>query len=965
AILTGFVLSVALFLASSSAASPVSSVVVGDRVVSRTKRPFWEMQVLRREGHRILLLYLQGQLFFGSTSKLVTALAAASADDQVKYVILSLARVPHIDPSAARHLRTTSERLRQRGCQVIFCRMNRPVFETLTAAGVIKAPDGDLVGHLRNLRWKTVPMVDGKGMSRKASPSKSPSPPTSPVRGSVAALAGGPLGARAPPFVAPFGGDRAQATPPPPSGADSLPSPAASLDGRRAPAPDAFCHETDALDHCDSKIVSEFCYGSSEQLGRLEPYMRAYRAAVCGQGGLALPEWAFEDMNSLPRGLMARLRPHCTVLAELPAWTKVSDDVDLQGSLCFVLKGALSVIQIVPLSDDPTHIGSEVSGFSFRQGKRLLKRYPPGHVAGRDSFFLEYSGQTIDRELEPKITVSSKMGAPAEIWVLRPEEWAAMDVELKGPLTEMVCVQFADDVQHSRMQELEAFLQEWTQVFDSESQSLSPALQGRRRERWRGSRKSGLSALTLESPKEQAEECEDESNKGGGMSRPRMFNSEISRPSQTSLRSEPCGDRRMSLMSQTSVRHYTPFVAQKEGATQMTRNSPRNQTKARNAEVYRSQSEIDVATPSSVAAPFNEATPSTGRTDLTQTSILTRGLSSANLGVAPEHIRQQMMDIWAQERETHSRCVPTWLSEFVSSSAFGSSGYISGLLIMANALSIGVQADYMAREGTNKVPVAMRAVELFFCVAFTAELILRAMVDGRQFFSCASSKWMWNSFDTILVTMQIAEEMILFVMDTMHMGKGDQGFGSDFTIMRILRILRLIRIMRLVRVLRFIGELRTIVIQIIGSMRSLCWTCALLIMVMYVVGVYLTQLVSDYMVELRREDPQALEGDVMDLSMYFGSLGNTILSLYQAITNGISWYELSSPLMKYFSPWISTVLCFYTAFAIFALRTLSLVCLSSRLWMQRPKTRRLYCTIRCSLCGTKPAETKTSSPTNA
>jgi len=225
----------------------------------------------------------------------------------------------------------------------------------------------------------------------------------------------------------------------------------------------------------------------------------------------------------------------------------------------------------------------------------------------------------------------------------------------------------------------------------------------------------------------------------------------------------------------------------------------------------------------------------------------------------------------------------------------------------------------MAREGTNKVPVAMRAVELFFCVAFTAELILRAMVDGRQFFSCASSKWMWNSFDTILVTMQIAEEMILFVMDTMHMGKGDQGFGSDFTIMRILRILRLIRIMRLVRVLRFIGELRTIVIQIIGSMRSLCWTCALLIMVMYVVGVYLTQLVSDYMVELRREDPQALEGDVMDLSMYFGSLGNTILSLYQAITNGISWYELSSPLMKYFSPWISTVLCFYTAFAIFAL----------------------------------------------
>lgn len=451
AILTGFVLSVALFLATSSAASPVSGVVVGDRVVSRTKRPFWEMQVLRGEGHRILLLYLQGQLFFGSTSKLVTALAAASADEQVKYVILSMARVPHIDPSAARHLRTTSERLRQRGCQVIFCRMNRIVFETLTAAGVIKTPDGDLVGHLLNLRWKTVPMVDGKRVSRHASPAKSPpSPPTSPVRRSVADLGG----AR---FVEPFRGHSPgeagwKTTPPPPAGVDEMASPVPSLDGRRGPPPDAFCHETDALDHCDEEIVSEFCY-EGEQLRSLEPYMRAYRGAVCGQGGLALPEWAFEDMNRLPRGLMKKLKPHCKIMAELPAWTKVSDSVDLQGSLCFVLKGALSVIQIVPLSDDPTQFGSEVAGFSFRQGKRLLKRYPPGHVAGRDSFFLSYSEQIIDPDLEPKITVSSKMGAPAEIWVLRPEAWAAMDVELKGPLTEMVCVQFADDAQHSRMQE--------------------------------------------------------------------------------------------------------------------------------------------------------------------------------------------------------------------------------------------------------------------------------------------------------------------------------------------------------------------------------------------------------------------------------------------------------------------------------------------------------------------------------
>jgi len=403
---------------------------------------------LRQEGHRILLMYLQGQLFFGSTNKLVAALAAAAADDRVRFVVISMARVPLIDPSAARHLKAASERLRQQGCKVIFCRTNREVFSTLTASGVVNSPDEDLLGHLQNLRWKTAPMVDNKHSTRLSPPmSLDDAPKSGPTRLSMS-----PRSPR--PFVAPFDGSPGAAgalrTPSPPAGEEALPEQRQLSKGIRS-GPDAFCHETDALDYCDNKIVTEFCYAGEER-EQLEPYMLAYRASVTGSG-MRLPEWAFEDMNGLPRGLMARLQRHCEIMTEVPAWTKVSDTLDLQGALCFLLKGSLSVIQIVPLPDDPTHIGSEVAGFSFRQGKRLLKRYPPGHVAGLDSFFLNYRRQVIDPELEPKITVSSKLGAPAEIWVLRPEEWAAMDVDLKGPLTEMLCVQFADDMQHSRMQE--------------------------------------------------------------------------------------------------------------------------------------------------------------------------------------------------------------------------------------------------------------------------------------------------------------------------------------------------------------------------------------------------------------------------------------------------------------------------------------------------------------------------------
>lgn len=225
--------------------------------------------------------------------------------------------------------------------------------------------------------------------------------------------------------------------------------------------PDAFAHETDALDYCDEEIVAKYCY-CDEAFDELEPCMRAYRAAVSPPGS-RLPEWAFEDMNSLPRGLMVEVRKFCTVYESLPAWTKLSDAMGVEGALCFILRGSVSVIQMVPLSDDVNLIDPEVHGFSFREGKRLLKRFPPGHVAGKNGFFLKYSDQVIDADLIPKIIVSSKMGPPAEVWVLHSEQWEQLptrverrdgtSLEIKGPLTEMLCVQFADDEQHTRFQE--------------------------------------------------------------------------------------------------------------------------------------------------------------------------------------------------------------------------------------------------------------------------------------------------------------------------------------------------------------------------------------------------------------------------------------------------------------------------------------------------------------------------------
>lgn len=58
-IMAGLCLSILLFVLDGMTTSPVSSVVDGQHVVSRTKRPWWEMNVLAAEGDRIRLLYLQ------------------------------------------------------------------------------------------------------------------------------------------------------------------------------------------------------------------------------------------------------------------------------------------------------------------------------------------------------------------------------------------------------------------------------------------------------------------------------------------------------------------------------------------------------------------------------------------------------------------------------------------------------------------------------------------------------------------------------------------------------------------------------------------------------------------------------------------------------------------------------------------------------------------------------------------
>mmetsp|Transcript_102279 Transcript_102279/g.228487 ORF Transcript_102279/g.228487 Transcript_102279/m.228487 type:complete len:616 (-) Transcript_102279:75-1922(-) len=230
-------------------------------------------------------------------------------------------------------------------------------------------------------------------------------------------------------------------------------------------------------------------------------------------------------------------------------------------------------------------------------------------------------------------------------------------------------------------------------------------------------------------------------------------------------------------------------------------------------------------------------------------------------------------------------------------------------LIVLNAMSIGIQTDMSAQSLDPKAPILSRIFETIFCVVFTAELIVRIYVYKLSFFVMPG--WGWNWFDMFVVGLQLTEEIGTAIVP----GSADVVPGSKFSFVRVLRILRLIRVVRLIRILRLIGDLRMLVISIINSMRSLFWTVVLLFLMIYTISLYLTQLVADH----RIENVASNTIDEKGLTEFYGSLGDTMLTMFQSITGGLDWAEALTPLKDNISPWAAMVFAVYIGFTLLAM----------------------------------------------
>eukprot|EP00913_Durusdinium_trenchii_P001885 g1744.t1 len=121
-----------------------------------------------------------------------------------------------------------------------------------------------------------------------------------------------------------------------------------------------------------------------------------------------------------------------------------------------------------------------------------------------------------------------------------------------------------------------------------------------------------------------------------------------------------------------------------------------------------------------------------------------------------------------------------------------------------------------------------------------------------------------------------------------------QGFSemSSFKAFRIIRITRIVKAVRLMRIFRFIMALRNgvrgsdpmLITSIMHTLKSLFWAMVLLVLIMYAFAVLLAQVVNDHMLE-QATGMGVTETQAVD--KYFGSVQNTMLTLFMSISNGV------------------------------------------------------------------------------
>jgi len=177
------------------------------------------------------------------------------------------------------------------------------------------------------------------------------------------------------------------------------------------------------------------------------------------------------------------------------------------------------------------------------------------------------------------------------------------------------------------------------------------------------------------------------------------------------------------------------------------------------------------------------------------------------------------------------------------------------MLIFANAVVIGVEADY--GDGSD----IWHSMEMAFLAAFTIELALNMIGLGHHFWADA-----WNYLDFFVVIFSLVDFGMTISMD------GNSSTG--------LSVVRLVRIVRVLRVVTFLEKLVYLCSAFAKGMASAFWVLLLMTLALYIFACLGRSFFGNSAL-LKIEAKEKYDIDVEEL---FGSIPATMLTLVQFFT---------------------------------------------------------------------------------
>jgi len=241
----------------------------------------------------------------------------------------------------------------------------------------------------------------------------------------------------------------------------------------------------------------------------------------------------------------------------------------------------------------------------------------------------------------------------------------------------------------------------------------------------------------------------------------------------------------------------------------------------------------------------------------------------------------------------------TPLKRFVESPIFEQFVHLA---VMSNCITIGVETQYMALDPYHGIPLWILVMNTSFTSIFLVEMLFRVGAEGRQFL--APGRRGWNLFDTFIVLTSLFDTLMAGILPE----------SKVIRIVRMWRVVRAVRAFRAPHIVRYVAPLRMLVHSTLVTMRSLFWAMVLIFVIIYVFGIVFTQAATGYrathcLIEPRDECDQ--------LGQFWGTLFISVLTLFQAMSGGVSWRDSLEPLASINMFYVLVFLA-YISFVMFA-----------------------------------------------